>query len=136
MHSLLHPHCIIVIHLGARPQSVTVAKPYQTVRADESFCFTGHITGDSAHNLSVKLSSCMCSHSGCHGWRNDSLAYVIPGEGLATYTLSSLTNLAVQCLKSSKLAVCCSFGLTPRSSIISLFIGWNWPEWEFNLRFS
>ena len=103
-HSLItYRHtCIIVIHLGARPQSVTVAKPYQTVRTDESifagcystvlcnrtvwtdesFHFTGHITGDSAHNLIVKLSPCMCSHNSCHGWRNDSLAYVI-----ATYTL-------------------------------------------------
>ena len=115
-------HCIIVIHLDGCVsikcdcKLTRTCKPHQTVRADESFRFTGHITGDLAHNLSVKLSPCMCSHSSCHGWRNDSLAYVIPGEGLATYTLlvSSLTNLAVQCLKHSKLAVCCSFRLVPR----------------------
>ena len=27
--------------------------------------------GDSAHDLSVKLSPCMCSYSSCPGWRND-----------------------------------------------------------------
>ena len=51
--------------------------------------------GDSAHDLTVKRSPCTYS---CPGWRNDCnlLAYMIPGEDLATYTLSSLvTNLAV-----------------------------------------
>ena len=49
-------------------------------------------TKDSSHDLSLKLSPCMCTHSSCPGWRNDCnlLAYVLCGEDLATYTLSRL----------------------------------------------
>ena len=53
-------------------------------------------SGDSAHDLSVKLSPWLCSHNSCPDWRNDGnlLAYVIPiatsGEDIATYPLSSL----------------------------------------------
>ena len=34
-------------------------------------CQISYDTGDSANDLSVKLSPCMCSYSSCPGWRND-----------------------------------------------------------------
>ena len=63
--------------------------------------------GDSVHDLSVKLSPCMCSHS--------SLVIgitlcAISGEEFCL--LQTVTNLAV-CHENSKSAVCCLLRLTP-----------------------
>ena len=93
-------------------------------------------TRNSAHDFSVKLSPCMCSHSSCPDWRNGWHDIRIPrwdlptcaSSGLAYYshvTVDSDTSCCVPWQIIIKPAVCCLLRLTPQWWIIFRLA----PQW-------
>ena len=76
--------------------------------------------GDSVHDLSVKLSPCMCSHSSFLGWGNDwhNIMWYLAISGEDLYNFVYYRQILL-CHENSKSAVCCLLRLTPQWSIIT-----------------